>query len=195
MFQQPIQLRERFGHARFDGARRNAKHLGDFMKFQALIMPQGNDFAIGWRELLQGPADRFGTFASVCLRIWWGLVRSQQIGRALVRERFQGTLATPFVSAKLVMAKVQGDAPKKAGELRRGLPIRPAGVNAGKGGLSQILRQVQVARHPRAKILDRLLPASHERGEGLRVIGQFDAPHQLLVAGGEQRFNALVQGH
>ena len=195
MFQQPIQLCERFGHARFDGAGRNAKHLGDFMKFQTLIMPQGNDFAIGRRELLQGPAHRFGAFASLCVCIRRGFVCRQHIGGTLVGERFQRTLPAPFVSAKLVMAKVQGDAPKKAGELRRGLPIRPSRIHLGKGGLGQILRQVRVARHPRAKVLDRLLPPHHERGERLRVIGQFDAPHQLLVAGGEQRFNALVQGH
>jgi len=85
MFQEPIQLRERFGHARFDGAGRNAKHLGDFVKFQTLIMPQGNDFAIGWRELLQGPAHRFGAFASLCLRIRRRFVRCQQICGALVR--------------------------------------------------------------------------------------------------------------
>jgi hypothetical protein len=113
-------LIEAFGHARFDGAFGNVEDIGDFAKFEILVMTQDDDGAVMFGQTLEGVADEFGLF----VRLKGGVGREIGGGLAIeIRERFvaigvgigvldfEGSFGASLEAAKFVVAKIHRDAP------------------------------------------------------------------------------------
>ncbi|MDB6032374.1 MAG: hypothetical protein JWM16_2712, partial [Verrucomicrobiales bacterium] len=93
----------------------------------------------------------------------------------------------PLLPPELIVAKVQGDAPKPSGELRITSEGCPLLKHAGKSLLQQVLRRVEIPCHPDAQRPNAFLPAFHQDIKCLMVILRLDPPHGLLIRYGEER--------
>ena len=91
MFQMPVQLRQRFGHARLDGSFRNGEDFADFVKFQSFVVAQDDDFAVMSCEFEQRVAHQFCSFPAVCLFIRSRFLRGNEIGHRIAHlvQRFE----------------------------------------------------------------------------------------------------------
>jgi hypothetical protein len=69
------------------------------------------------------------------------------------------------------------------------------GEQPGKHLLRQVFGAMLVPRKAGAKALDGGLPPTDQRAEGRGVIVSLHAPHQLLVAGGEEIADGLEHGN
>jgi hypothetical protein len=182
-FQNPCDLAEGDGDAGVDGGFGEFEDFRDFAQLQAFAITEGEDGSRDFGEAEEAGADQ-GAFFVV-----GGLGVGGEVDAGEVAVFVEGGFGAAFGAAEFVVAMVECNAPKPGGEFGIGAEIFAAGEDFSEDFLGQIFGAGGITGHAGAEAMDGVLPAIDEAGERFGVVGVLNAPHVLLVAGGEEVCN------